>query len=420
MQRLINFFKSERGNVLAMSAAVMPMLLASAGFGVDTFQLAVLKRQLQRAADSSAMAGAYAVSQASTGTANATLQQETTFANNAVTNDLLKNRSQRLAGSKNVVTGPSLGFERTVRVELAATPRLPFMAIFTKAPTRVTATATAALVENGSFCMLSLYEGNGAGIDVSGNATLDLGCGIATNAGGTNGVSATGSSVVKASPIMSRGGLLSSTHYAPGTTLQPYSAEQKDPYAAVQDPPPQSGCTAKIVKAGDDEELKPGCFSSLEIKGTARLAAGAYYINGGDLTFTSQAQVSGTGVTFILTGPNNTAGNLNMHGGAALDIHAPTNPANPYNNILFYRDRRAPTNEIHINGGSAATMSGALYFPNSNVVFNGNTGFNAKCFKLIGLVLKFNGKATISNKTSDQCGGGLDPGFRLQFVRLVR
>ena len=59
---LRDLISSERGNVFVVAAAVMPLLLGSAAFAVDTIQLSVWKRQLQRAADSSAIAGAYAVS----------------------------------------------------------------------------------------------------------------------------------------------------------------------------------------------------------------------------------------------------------------------------------------------------------------------------------------------------------------------
>jgi Flp pilus assembly protein TadG len=408
-QRLKEFFKSERGNVLAMGAAAMPMLLASAGFAVDTIQLAVMKRQMQRAADSSAIAGAYAMAQGTTTT------EEQSLASAAATRDIEKNKTPALVGTPTIVTGASSGFQRTVRVELAASPRLPFMAIFTKAPVNVSATATAALVENGTFCLLSLYNGTGAGIDVGGNADLDLGCGMATNAEGSNGVRAGGSSTVNASPIMSRGGLSGSSNYADGTRLQPYSAEQKDPFASLPNPPAQSGCSAKSIDPKDDEDLSPGCYSSLEIKGTARLAAGTYYINGGDLEFGSQAKVSGSGVTFVLTGPGGAAGDLKMNAQAELTLSAPT--AGTYKNILFYRDRRAANIDIKINGGSKATLTGALYFPSSDVTFNGNSGFTAECFQLVGHILTFRGTASITNTCP---GGAADPTFRLQFVRLVK
>ena len=59
---LKDLMSSERGNVFVVAAAVMPLLLGSAAFAIDTIQLSVWKRQLQRAADSGAIAGAYALS----------------------------------------------------------------------------------------------------------------------------------------------------------------------------------------------------------------------------------------------------------------------------------------------------------------------------------------------------------------------
>ena len=55
--------KSERGNALAIGAATLPLLLGSAAFTVDTIHFSLMKRQLQRAADSGAIAGVYAIVQ---------------------------------------------------------------------------------------------------------------------------------------------------------------------------------------------------------------------------------------------------------------------------------------------------------------------------------------------------------------------
>ena len=39
------------GNVLIITAAVMPLIIGGAGMAIDSVQLSVWKRQLQRAAD---------------------------------------------------------------------------------------------------------------------------------------------------------------------------------------------------------------------------------------------------------------------------------------------------------------------------------------------------------------------------------
>jgi Flp pilus assembly protein TadG len=413
MQRLKAFLKSERGNVLAMGAAAIPLLLGSAGYAVDTFQIAVMNRQMQRAADSAAIAGAYAMSQGSGAT------EEQTYASGAATREIDRklNKTPALVGTPVIVTGASLGFNRTVRVNLTATPRLPFMAIFTKSTTKITATATAALVDNGRFCMLSLYDGTAPGISVGGGADLNLGCGMASNSTGPNGIEAFGNSTVNASPIMARGGLTSSSNYAAGTKLQPYGAEQKDPYAFIPDPVSPGGCPAKQVNA--DETLEPGCYSSLEFKkGTATLKPGTYLIDGGKLDFGAQGKAVGTGVTFVMTGPGGAAGDFEMNAQAEMNVSAPS--SGTYKGILIYRDRRAAPTDIKINGGSDATMTGALYFPSADMTFNGNTGFTAECFQLIGRILTFRGGAEINNDPARCAALGGDADFQLQFVRLVK
>lgn len=52
-------WEDKRGNSLIIAAAALPLLLGSAGLATDTIQWALWKRQLQRAADSAAIAGVY-------------------------------------------------------------------------------------------------------------------------------------------------------------------------------------------------------------------------------------------------------------------------------------------------------------------------------------------------------------------------
>jgi Flp pilus assembly protein TadG len=411
LNRLKNLFGNERGNALALGAAALPLVMASAGFAIDTIQLGVMKRQIQRAADSSAIAGAYAMVQDTNSTS------EVATAKAAVARDLTKNKYPTLSQNATVTPGPALGYQRTVAVTLLAQPRLPFISIFTKAASPVTATATAAIVDNGRFCMLSLYNGTSPGIDIGGDATVNLGCGMASNSTGTEAITATGSSKVTASPLMAVGGLKSSTNLATGTKLQPYSSEQKDPFASVPNPPPQSGCEPLEVGPNDPPvHITPDkCYSKWDIQGTVTMDPGTYYVDGGDISFGSKANVSGNGVTIAMTGPNGAAGDLNMNAQATLDLKAPS--SGTYAGILFFRDRRASNIEIKINGGADATLVGALYFPSSNVTFTGGSGFEARCFQLVGQILTFRGNAEINNSCPDFPGGD---SFRAQYVRLVK
>ena len=44
-----------------------------------------------------------------------------------------------------------------------------------------------------------------------------------------------------------------------------------------------------------------------------------------------------------------------------------------YKGVLFYRDRRASNIEIKINGGADSKLTGALYFPTSDITYAGNS-----------------------------------------------
>jgi uncharacterized membrane protein len=75
--------KDRRGNALAIACAAMPLVIGCAGLATDTIEWTLWKRQLQRAADSAALAGVYDRAQATNGA--------TTNTPTAVCNDLAVN-----------------------------------------------------------------------------------------------------------------------------------------------------------------------------------------------------------------------------------------------------------------------------------------------------------------------------------------
>ena len=402
---LRDLISSERGNVFVVGAAVMPLLLGSAAFAVDTIQLSVWKRQLQRAADSSAIAGAYAVS----------LGDDT---HNAVHRDLDKNAFPVLSQAEDIFEGESLGFDRTVRVTLTATRELPFMSIFTQRPTTMVADATAALVGDGEFCMVSLYNGPDTGIDANGGADVDLSCGMKSNCIGEECVTAGGSSSIRAAPIASVGGIEGDkNNFVQPTTLQPHSAVQRDPLAYLPNPTqPAEGCSAEpLTEATVFTDKAHQCFLSANVNPNTTLNIPAHVetitIWGGDIDF--KGNVNGQGVTFVMSGDNGQAGDLIINAQANLVLSSPTDGT--YKGVLFYRDRRASNIQITINGGAASNLTGALYFPTSDITYAGNASMDVRCLQMVGQKLKFRGSATITN----DCDGTGADSFEQTIVRLV-
>lgn len=416
--------RCESGNALAICAAAMPLVIGAAAMGVDTVQASLARRQLQRMADSAALAGAYALAQSQT-------------AATAVNHDLTLNDDVALSVSPVIenapTTGPWAGNARAVRVVLTTERAVPFMGFFTGDTMTVTTEATATWDYSGEYCAVALEEAATAGITLIGNAVVDLGCGMISNSSGNSAVTANGSSTVVASPIAAVGNVPSSNNYASGTELLPYSLPIEDPYADLPEPTVPSSCNnelrvqpndlPRVILPTEATSLGSGvyCFRGMDIKGSLTLLPGTYIIDGGSLSFGSQANVTslGLGVTFILTSRNaatapSQIAQLSLNAGATINLTAPE--TGTYAGILMYQDRRSPWGTSHINGNSNSYFHGGFYFSNRELVFNGTAGMETECVQLVGRRLGFSGNASISNDCDD---GGASEAFQGKNVRLV-
>ena len=393
MSPIIRLLKDRRGAVALVMAAATPVLVGGLGLSIDTIQWTLTKRQMQRQADSGAIAGAYGLAQG----------QDVA---SVVANDLSRNAHVTLTNAPIVenapTAGPQAGNNRAVRVVLSTDVNLPFSGFFLNGPVTIPAEATASLVANGEFCALSLEQGNATGITLWGSSTVNLGCGMATNATSANAVAAGGSSTVSASPIAAVGGVPQSSNYAPGTVLIPYAVPQPDPFKALPDPTVSGGAQSGNVNSNQTRTLNPGTYSGMDLKGTVTLNPGTYVIDGGNFSVGSQARVTGNGVTIILTSKtaaNNpySIGQIQMNGGAQVNLTAPSSGS--YQGVLIYQDRRAVlSNQSNkVNGNSSSKLQGAIYVPNQEVEFTGTTGLNTNCFQLVARRITWSGNSAISN-----------------------
>ena len=412
--------RNERGGAAMLTAVSAPLLMGAAGLAMDTVQWTVWKRQLQRSADSAAIAGAFARAQAKDVTATAT-------ADLAKSLDVVP--TSRLIQNAPTV-GPYAGNTRAVRVVLGYRKRLPFTSYFLAAAPLLQAEATAAVLSNGEFCVISLENTAATGITMQGSATVDLGCGMASNSVGSAAVSAGGSSSIKATPIAAVGNIPASSNYATGTTFQPFAIPQQDPYAGLPAPVAPSTCknsalnvqpdndkkNPKVIKISPDWNKDGNCWRGMDLKGTVEFAPGVYYINGGTFSIGSQATIIGDDVTFILTGDSpSTIATLDINGGAEIKLTAPE--SGTYKNILFYQDRRAlDSGDNKINGNATSKLSGTFYFPSQSVHFSGTSGQETSCVQIVSRRVTFIGNSSIRNVCKPTEGGEAVKGT---IVRLV-
>ena len=414
-------WNDERGNALIIAGAALPLVIGSAGLASDTVQWTLWKRQLQRAADSAALAGVYAKVQNNSGQTPA----------QAVDADLLDNNHTNitLLGGYPEVTYPTgSGWLNGVKVKLALQKELGFSSVFMSSPPVIVAEATAATIATGVYCVVSLEETSATGITATGNGTIDLGCGMITNSTSISAAIATGSSEVYATPIAAVGNVGESDNWNDAELL-PFTVKQEDPFADVNPPSfsPCPGAANRIrnnsSQAAIDRTADTGvvCVSEIDAGGTVNLGSATYVIDGGDLTVGAQGRLTCNGCTIILTNSSTsstaTIGDVDINAGAQINMTAPT--SGTFEDILFYQDRRAPSGSStvnKINGNSSSTFSGAMYFPNQQLQVNGTAGLNFSCAQFVARRVEFSGNGSITNS----CPGGYGNGSIMgKHVRLV-
>ncbi|HVF82969.1 MAG TPA: pilus assembly protein TadG-related protein [Sphingomicrobium sp.] len=418
---MIGFLKklkrNQRGNVLIITAAAMPLLVGSAGLATDTIQWALWKRDLQRAADSAAIAGVYERIQT----------DSTDNVEDAVTNDLDTTGNIGL----DLLNDPEIEFPADdaaddlvdqVRVTLQVQKPLTFSSMFITAPI-ITATGTAASIPGtDDYCVMAL-ETNAArtGVTIGGNAKIEMDCGIISNSPSANDclINNGNASTVTATVMACVGGLRFSRNWTV-PKYDPYTEAVEDPYgdievdrAAMRCFEPSAGrkpllgtstsnnfnganATTTLAYA---KTVNPSvnCFRGLSVGSgqTMNLPDGTYYI--GEAGADIQGTLTCASCTIVLTRTTTTAavGTLRVNSNGLLGIHAPTDDSNPYKGIAVFQDRNAidNTNANRINGNSATFVQGAIYFPKQEITFNGGGTETAVCTRLVARRLVVSGNA---------------------------
>jgi Putative Flp pilus-assembly TadE/G-like len=433
--------QDRRGNVLAIACACMPLVVGAAGLATDTIEWTLWKRQLQRAADSAALAGVYDRVQATNGA--------TTNTPTAVCNDLAVNLQTWMSlkatspctgtkGSYTTLTYPAdtTYVTKQVQVTLQVQQALPFSSLFMSAAPTIQASATAGTVSyGGAPCMLALNT-TGTAINNSGNTTVSAPtCILYSDSAASNSAAAGGSSAITAKAVAGVGGIQSSNNWNVQSYL-PYSPSLPDPFGPsgsnpITPDPNDMHCTnAAADKNTDWAAMKAAginCFSSMstnphDVINVPSNWNGPIYINGGSVDF--KGDFTCTSCTIVLTNKstasNATIGTFSSNSQATNNITAPT--SGTYKGIAVYQDRRATGNVDKINGGANNIVSGVVYFPNDTLWLNGTGNTVSLCAMWIAKNLVFNGNSSIgiSSASDTACSGQLPSNLATTtIVRLI-
>jgi len=422
MKRL---WKDSSGNSLAIAAAAMPMLLGAAGLATDTIQWTLWKRELQRAADSAAIAGVYNRESAS---------GATTTTATAVTHDLTLNQHtpMTLMSGFPQVTYPAntVSMTNQVRVVLSVQRELPFSSMFMTATPTITARSTAASIPSGgSACVQALEWTSQTGITNSGNTTITApDCILYSNSPSANSASAGGSSSVTAKAIAAVGGIAQSNNWHVQQYL-PYSPSLADPLENVTPDPNAMKCIAADLTNNTNFNTLPAgtnCFSSISVGSnkTVNVPAnfGPIYVNGGSVDLKGTFNCSGCSIVLTnkSTATNATIGSFSSNAQATNNIVAPT--TGTFKGVAIYQDRRATGNTNKINGGSSSPITGAVYFPKDVLWINGGGTVNSLCAMFIARRIVFTGNSGIKLTPSEDptcLPSGMPSASTVRKVRLV-
>ncbi len=147
--------------------------------------------------------------------------------------------------------------------------------------------------------------------------------------------------------------------------------------------------------------LSPGFYyGGISINGNQAIVfnPGLYILGGGGLSINGNTStMAGTGVTFYNTTGLSGYKTIKLNGNTQENLSAPTSGS--LQGILFFQDRSIPTSGAGsiINGNSASTFDGALYFPTTDVTYNGNSSLNGYTI-LVAYDILWNGNSTVGQQ----------------------
>jgi Putative Flp pilus-assembly TadE/G-like len=398
--------KNDAGQALLLMALSMVVLCGFAGMGIDMGYLRYMRRHMQAATDSAALAGA-----AELGYGDVTSASQADASTNGFTNGV---KGTTITVNNPPLSGPHQGNASYVEVLLAQRQPTFFMKLLGVDSEMVSTRAVAYSGISGA-CIYALDPSQSSAFVVNGNSNLTAQCGILDN-----------SSNPTAALVTSGGGCLSAKYIGVvgqfknnsscGATPQPVSgvAGFSDPLAYLQ-PPTVGNCDypSGVSISGGSQTLYQGVYcGGINISGGSTdvtFSPGTYIINGGGMNISGGANVHANGVTFYLTGTSSSFKGVSITGGSNSQLIAPS--TGTYASILFFQDRSISSSssgaDSNIAGGSGTDIQGTLYFPTTNLTYAGSSSDSLYTILIADTVKISN--TTVINDTYQALPSGTSP-----------
>jgi hypothetical protein len=400
--------RSEIGSVAVQIGMGLIAMIGMAGLGTEGTFLIYKHRQMQSAADASALSGAMALSQS--------FPRDPQSEARAVAARLgYVHGAQQVAVTVNVppASGAQAGNSEAVEVIISQPQDLSLMRFFGNDTANVGTRSVAVRSDTGRFCILALDLSAEQAMFVSNNAvSVSENCGVAVNSTDDRALVMNNNAVING-PVTTRGEWeLANNAELNGSPQMQHGPLIADPYADVQlqSPPPCTGQSGSGSN-GVTRNLVPGRFcSGWDFKNNVilNLAPGTYYIDS-ELDIKNNVVVNGTGVTLVINGNYE----IDIDNNAVLNITAPT--SGDYAGIAFFGRRDAtPTKLQKFSNNTVMNIQGAVYFPNQILEFDNNGTTEALgCTHVIGRMVRMMNNVELKNNCSDTGVRPLSPPAQL-------
>ena len=399
----------ETGQVVALTAAMLLVLVGFVGLAVDVGSLVDYRRRAQTAADSAAKAGALLLRR------GGTEDQITAAARSDSSSNGFTNGTDSVTVTVNhPPDASSVGFEGDANyVQAVVTKTLPtfFMRVLTFNSATVTARAVAG-TSSADGCIYTLDPTMSAEFDTSGSGTVNINCGIYVNSSSSTAFHESSGYTINASSISVVGGtsIAGTVNPIPDTGVAAFT----DPLADLAPPsftPNVCDGGTKVKITGGNVTLNPGEYcDGITISGSSGSPAvvhfnpGTYIINGGGFSVSSYSTLTGTGVTFYLTktAGRSSAQSVSFTNTANITLSAPT--SGPMEGILLFEDRSLNISK-HVLTADTQNLTGVLYSKLTPIEYKGGSVSSGPYTIIVTSGVKFTGGATLNSDYSSLANG---------------
>ena len=402
---------NEAGQVLIIMVLAMVVLIGSLALAADVGYWRYMRRNMQKAADAGAIAGATETIHNSSlidyaAKADTSKNGFTHDENGVIVEVYNPPSSGPLLDPKGVPYMARADMDNYVEVIIEQGQPTFFAKIFNMTSAKVSARAVAYAGETaGDSCVYALNPDENRAFNVVGASNVHADCNICVNSDDPGALTVGGGSPVNPSQVIADGISIRGGYTLNGAnaTLEPLpGADDIGPSCAdplVDLDPPDGweamGCLKTDYIAHDNTPLEPGryCGGIKVLAGVeVPFEEGLYIIDGGyGLQNAAGSTLTGENVTFYNTGGGPYGdGGITINGNSATDLEA---GASGYEGILFFQDPQN-TQDAKFNGNSETKMLGALYFPTALATFTGQNDTTVGYTMIIADTVRFAGGAT--------------------------